>query len=297
MKYDVTILTEQRYYNPKEIDEYISNVLMEDQLLQNALENEGLNVTRKPWDHPNFDWAQTKSVIFRTTWDYFERFPEFSKWLTKISELTKLINSEKIIRWNIDKHYLIDLKNQGVNIIPSYFIEIGDCNKLKHHVENTGWNDLILKPAISGTARHTYRFSASETNQIESVFNDLIRNESMILQPFITSIKTMGEVSHVLINGKHSHSVLKRAKEGDFRVQDDFGGTLHSYEPSKIEIDFAENAVTKCIEMPLYCRVDVVWDNNENLAISELEMIEPELWLRRETKAPKLLAKAVKDLL
>ena len=295
MQYDVTILTEQRYYNPAEIDTYISNVLLEDDLLFKALENEGLKVTRKPWDDDSFDWSQTKSVIFRTTWDYFERFPEFDLWLNKVSKVTRLINSERIIRWNIDKHYLLDLQKAGVNIIPSYFIEIGDKNTLKNHVDSTEWNDLIVKPAISGTARHTYHFGASQTDKIENIFNELIKSESMILQPFIKSIKTKGEVSHVLINGKHSHSVLKKAKEGDFRVQDDFGGTLHNYEPSNEEISFAEFAVSKCIELPLYARVDVIWDNNNELAISELELIEPELWFRRENSAPNLLAKEIKN--
>ena len=29
-----------------------------------------------------------------------------------------------------------------------------------------------------------------------------------------------------MINGQFTHAVLKKAKPGDFRVQDDFGGTV-----------------------------------------------------------------------
>ena len=38
---DVVILTDNRYVNPLERDAYIDNVLLEDQLVQEALEKEG----------------------------------------------------------------------------------------------------------------------------------------------------------------------------------------------------------------------------------------------------------------
>jgi len=35
----------------------------------------------------------------------------------------------------------------------------------------------------------------------------------------------------ILTEQKFTHAIVKRAKEGDFRVQDDFGGT-HHYDPT-----------------------------------------------------------------
>jgi hypothetical protein len=46
---------------------------------------QGLHVTRKAWDDPDFDWQQTRSLLFRTTWDYFDRYAEFSPWLRKVA--------------------------------------------------------------------------------------------------------------------------------------------------------------------------------------------------------------------
>ena len=80
-QYDFTILTDHRWINPKRIDDYTSNVLLEDRLLLEALERKHFKVNRKSWDDKSFDWSSTKFVIFRTTWDYFERFHEFNKWL------------------------------------------------------------------------------------------------------------------------------------------------------------------------------------------------------------------------
>ena len=91
------------------------------------------------------------------------------------------------------------------------------------------------------------------------------------------------------------HAVLKQAKPGDFRVQDDFGGSVQIYNPTKEEIQFAENAVKSCPELPIYARVDVFLDNQNKLAIAELELIEPELWFRFHPKSADELAKGIKQ--
>ncbi len=74
--FDVVILTDNRYVTPEKTDWYINQVLLEDRLLQTALENKGLKVTKKNWADEKFDWGTTKYAIFRTTWDYFDRFEE-----------------------------------------------------------------------------------------------------------------------------------------------------------------------------------------------------------------------------
>ena len=59
MKYDIVVLTDGRYIDPKERNEYIDNVLLEDKLVSEALENLGLKVTRKSWDDLEFDWSSS----------------------------------------------------------------------------------------------------------------------------------------------------------------------------------------------------------------------------------------------
>ncbi len=293
-KYDIVVLTDQRYVAPVIQNDYIRNVLLEDWLVVEALEKEGLKPTRLAWDDKNFDWNNTKAVLFRSTWDYFDRFDEFSQWMEKVSRQTQLINSEKIIRWNIDKHYLQDLENMGVHTLPTVFIEKDSTTSLEQLLKETRWNKCILKPCISGGARHTYKIDPENMDQYEGIFQELIHNEAMMLQPFIKNIVEKGEISLVILNGKYSHAVLKKAKPGDFRVQDDWGGSVHDYDPDPDEISFAELAVKNCVESPVYARVDMVKDNEGKLAIVELELIEPELWFRKNIKAAPTLAKAIK---
>ena len=294
---DIVILTEDRYVNPVIINEYNKNVLLEDQLVFDALQKEDLQVERKSWSDPTFDWNTTKYVMFRSTWDYFDRYDEFSIWLKNVSTKTTLLNSANIINWNIDKHYLIDLKEKRIHICESYFIEKGTTTTLSELHKQLGWEKTVLKPCISGAARHTYKLDLSTLEKHENIFQELIANEAMMLQPFQEKIMTKGEFSFVVINGKYSHAVLKIAKPGDFRVQDDFGGTVHNHEATEEQIYFAENAVKACIELPMYARVDVIIDNNNKLAISELELIEPELWFRNHPDASTNLAKEIKKLI
>ncbi|XLS30973.1 RimK family alpha-L-glutamate ligase [Flavobacteriaceae bacterium M23B6Z8] len=290
---DLVVLTDSRWIAPKIVDAYTENVLTEDGLVVDALREQGLRVERKAWDDPNFEWSSTRSVLFRTTWDYFDRFTEFSKWLNKISSQTRLFNSEKLIKWNLDKHYLLDLSDKKVHITPTRFIEKDENIKLSDLLKNTEWYNAVLKPCVSGAARHTYKISEKNVAQYETIFKELLKQEALMLQPFQHNIVEEGELSLMIIDGRYTHAILKKAKPGDFRVQDDFGGSVHDYTPTREEIAFAENAVKNCIESPLYARVDMFTDNDDKLAVSELELIEPELWFRFYPKAAVQLAKAI----
>ena len=294
--FDVVILTDNRYVNPEKTDWYTDQVLLEDQLLQTALEDKGLKVCKKDWADSNFDWTTTKYAIFRTTWDYFDRFEEFFAWLEITKHKTTFINSTEIINWNIDKHYLSDLSKKGINIAPTLFVEKGDKITINDLFNKTDWAEAVIKPAISGAARHTYRITAENCFEKEEIFQNLIENECMLFQKFLQNITKMGEISLIMIGGKYTHAVKKIAKKGDFRVQDDHGGKVEKYTPTKEDTLFAENCLKASPFTPIYARVDIVYDNNNKPSLSELELIEPELWFRNCPKSTELLAEEIYKL-
>lgn len=280
--FDITLLTDHRYLADRYADEYSQNVIDEDQLLKEALERLGYSVHRTNWDDKNFDWTTTDYIFFRSTWDYFERYDEFSPWLEDVCTKTKLINPKELIFWSLDKHYLQDLDLAGIRIPNTVFVELGDEQSLTEVIAPLNWKEFILKPAISGAARHTYRFTKDKAADHEAIFSELIANESMLVQEFQKNILTKGEVAFMVFGGKFSHAVLKTAKERDFRVQDDFGGTIEIYQPNEDEITFVEKAFAACNPLPIYARIDVIWDNDDELCIGEIELIEPELWFRMD---------------
>jgi hypothetical protein len=294
---DVTLLTCQAYYKPEKISPYIQNILFEEQLLKSAFEKQGLTVEITYWDNPSYDWSKTKTVMFRTIWDYFEKFEEFFKWLDEIKHQTQLINSYELVKWNIDKHYLKDLNENGINIVPTYFIKQHKQGSLLDISNEMEWEDLVIKPAISAAAFQTFKILNDQINEKEELFQQLIKNKDMLVQPFFETISEFGEASLMIFDGKFSHAILKKAKKGDFRVQDDFGGTVHDYLPSTEEVKFALEVIKACKTAPLYGRVDIIWDQEKNIYLSELEIIEPELWIRNYPKSAERIANAVSNKL
>ena len=143
-------------------------------------------------------------------------------------------------------------------------------------------------------ARDPYLLDKTNVDEYQDIFQQLIANEALLFQEFQNNIVSKGEVSLMVFGGKYSHSVLKKVRQGDFRVQDDFGGSVHRYHPTKEEIEFAEFVVLQCESYsPVYARVDVMWDNQNKLCVSELELIEPELWFRTNQNAANLMAEAL----
>ena len=294
--YDVVILTESRYLNPKKTNWYIDQVLLEDNILLKELEKCNLKVIKKDWSDNKFDWKQTRYAIFRTTWDYFDKFDTFIKWFEKTKKETLFINSKEIILWNLNKSYLQELSKKGINIAKTIFVEEKQKITLEDLFKKSQFNEAIIKPSVSGAARDTFKITKKNHKKFESNFQKLIKKESFLFQEFLKDIQIFGEISIILIDGEYTHAVRKIAKKGDFRVQDDHGGTVEVYNPVKEEIEFAKLCVSKCPSQPIYARVDLIYDNKKNISLGELELIEPELWFRNNAKSAKLLAKKISNL-
>ena len=296
-KYDVVVLTDSRYVNPLKTNTYISNVLREDELVINALKEKNLSVVKKDWNDSIFDWETTRSILFRSTWDYFDKFELFKKWFNKTKNKCLMINSTETIEWNIDKHYLLDLQEHQIPIPNSEFIKRGSSIDLSLLMQKKNWNEIVVKPTISGAAKNTYRLKEEEIVQFGPTWEKLIYKEDFIVQEFQNNVITEGEVAMIVIGGKFTHAVLKKAKEGDFRVQDDFGGSIAIYNPSEEMVKLAEKCTRILTPIPSYARVDIIWDNLMDLAVSELELIEPELWFRLNPNAAQKLAHHVDVML
>jgi len=295
--YDIIILTDERYEVPDETNWYQANILGEERLLMTGLGARGLSTKRVAWSNAHFDWKRARSAVFRSTWDYFDRFAEFSAWMDRVVSGLQFFNAPELVRWNVDKHYLRDLSERGVNMPVTLFIERGETTTLREVMEANGWAEAILKPVVSGAARHTYRLNAENLEAHEAVLCELLSEEAMMVQPFLGNVLKQGELSLMVIGGRCTHAVRKMAKQGDFRVQDDHGGTVHPHTPTADEIAFAEHAVAECPQIPLYARVDAVRDDSGALSLMELELVEPELFFRFHPPAADALAAAIAERL
>ena len=298
---DIVLLTADKYLPSQVQNPLVRNVLLENEMVSQALQNEGLKVLTKSWSDADFDWNSTKCVLIRTPWDYFERFPEFMAWFKTAVKKTTFINDYELIIWNIDKNYLKDLQEKGIRLPNTYFVSKGSPLSLQSALEKAeaqfgkACDTWVLKPCIAGGAYNTYKFNTEEVATYSERFQKLVLDDDFMLQEFQGNIVQKGEISLMLFQGEYTHAVLKRAKPGDFRVQDDYGGTVELYTASEQEIAFSKKVVEACAQLPLYARVDIFEDNSGELALAELEIFEPELWFRMFPEAAQVQAQTIKE--
>jgi len=290
-EFDVVLVTQKEYINPVNRDWYHLQILEEDDLVLAELAALGLKARRVAWCDKTFDWNSTKTAVIRATWDYFHRIDEFRAWLKQAQESTTVFNRSHILWWNLDKVYLKELGEKGIHIPPTVFEQKGSTTPVSTIMKANHWQEAVIKPNIGGGGRHTHKVNADNLQEIEPLFAELLSQEDMMVQEFQQAVVDEGEVSIMMFGSTYSHAILKRAKKGDFRVQDDFGGSVSVYHPSLEEKQFALDVIQSMDEPPLYARVDYFKDNNGKLALSELELIEPELWFREHREASAIFAR------
>jgi len=293
-KIKLTIATDKRFLKPIEGDGYIDNVILEDNLLVKELENFGFDVDRTYWDNPNYEWSSVNGVIIRAAWDYHYDIDRFKQWLELVESKTTLIHSKSIVYWNLNKSYLLDLIKQQIPVVSTHIVKVGES--LNEIITTKGWQDIVIKPTVSAGGKDTFFIRFKEVSDFEIKFKELCLKQEMMVQPFMSSILSEGEITLVVLDGKYSHAIKKLAQKGDFRVQDDFGGTVHEYTPTQELIDFAEKVFTQLPFKTVYGRVDLIKNENKWL-VSELELIEPELWFRNKQGSAHQMAKGIKKSL
>jgi glutathione synthase/RimK-type ligase-like ATP-grasp enzyme len=296
----IALLTDARYLAPlaSDGDTYLANILEEDRLLASALRAHGIETVRVDWADPTVDWGSFRAAVFRTTWDYHDRVDAFLGWLKDTEQKTALLNPPDLVRWNLDKRYLVELAHRGLPVIPTRILEVESAPRPLYEIiktvqQETGWNEMILKPRISGGARLTFRVTPETANSVDSQLAGARERESFLLQPFLPSVLDQGEVTLVAFDGTVTHAIRKRAKPGDFRVQDDHGGTVHPHTATRAERAVAEAAFAALTPAPAYGRIDLVRGEDGTPRIMELELIEPELWLRFHPPAAHAFAQAL----
>lgn len=297
MAAEIALVTERRYEEASNQTPYTANIFEEDRLLSEALAHRGIRSRRVDWSRTDVDWSAFSAVVLRTPWDYFDRFEAFSRWLDGLQRHPCVLNDLSTLRWNIDKHYLAELEAAGLPIVPTCFVERGDTTSLREAMASLETDAVVYKPTVSGAARETYRVRAGEAAEHADRFASLTAERAMMVQPFMPSILEHGEVTVVAMQGRPTHGLVKKAKAGDFRVQDDHGGTLHAHVPADDELRLTQAALEVRAPTPVYGRVDMVRDEAGIARIMELELIEPELWLRLHPPAAHAFADGIQAAL
>lgn len=244
-----------------------------------VLERLGIQATPCVWNDAAVDWTAFDAVLVRTVWDYFEHYAAFLAWLDTLDRLgVPMINDSRLIRWNSEKRYLLDIEQQGVAIIPT---RVARAGTLPEVLPSMSEQDVVIKPTVSGGAWHTLRGTVGET-AFQQALALLPAELDYLVQPFVPEIASNGEWSLLYFGGRYSHAVIKHPASGDYRVQQQHGGTAKEAIPDVSVIQAADKALAAVTELGhrehAYVRVDGVVVN-EQFHVMELELIEPLLHL------------------
>jgi glutathione synthase/RimK-type ligase-like ATP-grasp enzyme len=249
------------------------------------------------WNDPAVDWAAFDAVLIRTVWDYFQHYTVFLTWLDTLDRLgVPTINDAHLIRWNSEKRYLLDLEQQGVPIIPT---NVAPAGKLSESLHSMLGQDVVIKPTVSGGAWHTVRGTVGSAD-FQQALARLPAHLDYLVQPFVPEIASLGEWSLLYFAGTYSHAVIKYPAAGDYRVQQEHGGTATQIVPDAAIVNAADKALAATTALghreQAYVRVDGVVVNGQ-FRIMELEFIEPLLHLTIRPDAAERFAEHVVDRL
>jgi glutathione synthase/RimK-type ligase-like ATP-grasp enzyme len=247
-----------------------------------------------PWD-TTFDWSTIPLVVIRTTWDYFKRLPEFLDWARNVEIVTRLINPYVVVDWNCHKGYLQALYDQNVSVVPTMIVKRGSTESISDLLSGLNWKEIIIKPAVSIGAIGALRCHIGD-NECKNHLRSLLNEGDALIQPFVPSILTRGEVSLIFFDGVFSHAIQKLPASGEYRVQDHHGGTVHPYVPTAQELEVSYAALAASPAHTIYARVDLV-DLDNTPVVMELELIEPALFLASSLSATKLFIKILRNLI
>jgi glutathione synthase/RimK-type ligase-like ATP-grasp enzyme len=249
----------------------------------------GWDVETVPWRRPAVRWGRFDLVVIRSTWDYHEAPKEFIAVLERIRQSgAQLENPLALVQWNLRKTYLRDLERRGVPCVPTAWgSELGPVAEAAI-LGRLATDTVVLKPVVGASAEGCYRLSCGSPDWADA--RAAFADREYMAQPFLHGIVNEGEYSLLFFGGQFSHAVLKTPKVHDFRVQETHGGTIRPVAASRSLVQVGEQAMAAIGQVPLYARVDLVRTGDEGYLLIELELIEPNLYLRMDPKAPERFA-------
>ncbi|MDN5214621.1 hypothetical protein QQ020_21250 [Fulvivirgaceae bacterium BMA12] len=243
------------------------------------------------WENKNLDFTRYDYIVIRSCWDYHLKIDRFKIWLDQLNQSKiPLANPYEVVLENTNKFYLQRLSEEGVKVVPTAWIKEATSEKVLAAMAKKQWAQAVLKPVVSASAYHTYLISE---NQLPPALDlDKMRDNTFMLQPFLSEVSENGEWSLIFFNKAFSHAVLKQPKRGDFRVQEELGGIAAPADPDPAIIRQARDILDLYKAPLLFARVDGIVRKN-TFQLMELELIEPELFLLNDDLRQRF-AKAIK---
>jgi len=237
----------------------------------------GIDAEWKAWDDAEVCWAEFDAAVIRATWDYPDRLAEFRAWIAAAAEQTRLFNPPPVMLGNLHKRYLVEMAEQSVPVVPTRLISRPE--EASDAAQELGGERWVVKPAVG---------AGSMGVQIWNGMSGLDFSGDHLIQPYLESVERGGERALVWIDGDFTHKVVKQRR----LAEDD--ESVSTAEPlTADERAFGEAVIEAAPADLLYARVDVMEGPGGEIWLSELELVEPSLFLVQNPPAADRLAQGV----
>ena len=273
-------------------------------LHEEAAVEAGFELDHLVWSDPAADWDRYDLVVVRSTWDYLDHLEAYLAWLAAIDRLGTLHNPGRVIAWNLDKRYLLELAAAGVPVIPTRVC--ADPDAVATALADVA-DEVVVKPVVSAGSRLTGRFTRDDPAGGVLAERILDTGTAVLVQPAVASVATDGEVSTLVFGGRVSHTVRKGpllALGGGL-----VGGTYSERIAPEVltparraVVEDAVAAVDRLVgeqfgvlQPLLYARVDVVTLDDGTDVVLEVELAEPAFFLDADPgAAPRFAAEVAR---
>ncbi|MFT0762921.1 glutathione synthetase [Scrofimicrobium sp. R131] len=275
--------------------------------LLDALASRGVEPRIAVWNDPSVNWDEAGLVVVRSVVDYATDREGFLKWA---DSLPRVLNHADILRWNSDKHYLMELEKRGLPTIKTTWLS-AEKGYTKHQVHSRfpAAGDFVVKPAVSSGVRDVGRYSAINIPQRQAAMEQVMRllrtGRDVMIQRYQEEVELLGERSLVFLNGLLSHTVDKTAllsrdqvtgqnvqtvdvsaraaTDEELRWGEDIRVVLHAYVRERMGRD----------EQFLFNRVDIVPDGKGSFFVMEVALVDADLYLGSTNRALDNFADAI----
>lgn len=249
-------------------------------LLLRALGAAGVEARLVPWDGPPVDWREHRLCLLRSTWNYYLRPAAFLDWLAGAERSTRVLNPPPLVRWNLHKGYLLELEAAGLPVVPTALLPRGSAVELETLCAERGWSEVVIKPAVSAASWRTRHFRRDDRVAARRFLAQTVAELDVLVQPFEPAFAREGERALVWIDGEFTHAVTKRPR---YAGEDEAVSSASPLSP--LELEFGRRVLAPYASELAYARVDVILGADGRLLLSELELVEPSLFLAQEPAA------------
>jgi glutathione synthase/RimK-type ligase-like ATP-grasp enzyme len=196
-----------------------------------------------------------------------------------------MLNSAAVFAWNTDKAYLPRLAQEGVPVVPTLVVDGEEELPAAIAEVSTAVGDpvsAVVKPRVGAGGRGVVVFDGTDGGPA-GLDESGLGPGPWVVQPLVESVRTEGETSVFVIDGRVVSQARKVPATGEIRVHESYGGTTVAVpvtdEAAKLARRTVEAANALLGETLDYARVDQMRLADGTLVVSELEVTEPGLYL------------------